>query len=54
MQRFLDQIKVDVTIDRGKLFMETFQLQKEELDTRLFFGMFDLHSDADFLQRQLH
>jgi uncharacterized protein YjaZ len=53
MQRFLDQINVDVTRDREKLFLETFQLQKDELDTRLFFGMFDLHSDVDSLQRQL-
>ncbi|WP_229596430.1 DUF2268 domain-containing putative Zn-dependent protease [Rossellomorea vietnamensis] len=53
MQRFLDQINVDVTRDREKLFMETFQLQKEDLDTKLFFGMFDLHSDVDSLQQQL-
>ncbi|MCR8849323.1 DUF2268 domain-containing protein [Rossellomorea sp. SC111] len=53
MKRFLDQTKVDVTIDREKLFMETFQLQKEELNTRMFLGMFDLYSNVDSLQQQL-
>ncbi|MFI8684592.1 DUF2268 domain-containing putative Zn-dependent protease [Rossellomorea sp. NPDC077527] len=52
MEQFILQLQKEPMSDREGLFMETFQMTKEELDSMKFFGMFDVHSDLESLRKQ--
>ncbi|WP_244668327.1 DUF2268 domain-containing putative Zn-dependent protease [Bacillus sp. NTK074B] len=52
MKQFLHQLQTEPMRDREGLFMGTFQMTKEELDSMLFLGMFNIHSGIEALRKQ--
>ncbi|MDX8344621.1 DUF2268 domain-containing putative Zn-dependent protease [Rossellomorea sp. YZS02] len=52
MEQFIHQLHIKPMSDRERLFMDTFQMTKEELDSMRFLGMFDIQADVESLEKQ--
>ncbi|TMU87026.1 hypothetical protein FGG79_02475 [Bacillus sp. BHET2] len=53
MKRFIYELQEKGIVEREGLFTEVFQVSKEELDSLLFFGMFNIHANVHSLKVQI-
>lgn len=54
MESFISELKKDPVKKREEIFTESFQLSRDEVDSLLFFGMINLNTEIDVLEKQLH
>lgn len=53
MEQFINKLKLESGKDKKELCVNVFKLSKDELDSMLFFGMFNIDTDVEFLEKQL-
>ncbi|WP_077324721.1 DUF2268 domain-containing protein [Virgibacillus siamensis] len=53
-KQFIEAVKLNPEKSREELFIDIFEISKEELEAMLFFGMFSLDNDIDSLELQLN
>lgn len=53
MEQFVNNLKLEPMQEKEGLFIKEFKLSKDELDSMLFFGMFNINTNVEFLEKQL-